>query len=223
MSRILSDTETIVIENIKRLLKDTQLSQAKLAALAGIPNITLSQVLNNRMVMRVDHVHRIAEAFGLPPYQLLMKNLSEEIPKLIDRLRSTPGTREQAMTDVLSALTAYVKEGPSAERHSIFKLSREEPKGRGIVQVFQTHVRDKAVIHNFCIHAKKSKKVVGIKIYPLMTGLAKIAQEGKHPTLLAEYQYNRTSRKGQFKYYGPQKSLLAAQALSQNPIRPKRK
>lgn len=223
MNRTLSDTEVIVVENIKRLLKDTRLSQAKLAALAGIPGITLSQVLNRRMVMRVDHVHRIAEAFGLPPYQLLMKNLREEIPRLLDRLRTTPGAREQTMTDVLTALTAYVKEGPRVEHHSIFKLIGEEPKGRGIVQIFQTHVRDRAVIHNFCIHAKKSKKVVGIKIFPLMTGLAKIAQAGKSPPLLAEYRYNRTSRKGQFKYYGPQKPLLAAQALSQELTPPKKK
>lgn len=202
MKRRISGTEAIVIENIERLLKDNRLSQAKLATLARIPGITLSQVLNNRMVMRVDHVHRVAEAFGLPSYQLLMKDLTEDIPAMIERMRNTPGSREKALPDLVTALSAYVKETPHVEEFSLFKFVRDEPQPRGVVKVYETHIRDKAVIYNFCAHMKKAPKVVGIKIFPQLSGLAKIAHVQNPPPTLAEYSFNRTTRKGVFNFYG---------------------
>ena len=201
MKRTISSTEAIVIENIERLLKDNRLPQAKLASLTGIPGITLSQVLNNRMVMRIDHVHRIAEAFGLPPYQLLMKDLTEDIPSMIERMRNTPGSREQALSDLVTALSAYVKETPRVEQFSLFKFVREEPMQRGNVKVYETHIRDKAVIYNFCAHMKKIKKVVGIKIFSQSSSQNKKIHLGTLPKLLAEYNYNRTTRKGIFHFY----------------------
>lgn len=202
MKRKSSETEATVITNIKHLLQLNRLSQAKLASLTGIPGITLSQVLNNRMVMRIDHVHRIAEAFGLPPYQLLMKDLTEDIPSMIERMRNTPGSREQALSDLVTALSAYVKETPRVEQFSLFKFVRDEPRPRGIVKVYETHIREKSVIYNFCAHMKKSPKVIGIKIFPQLSGLAKIAHSESPPSPLAEYSFNRTTRKGVFNFYG---------------------
>ena len=57
--------------NIRRMMVRNELSQQKLAALSGVPQVTISRVLNARNDPAVSVVSRLAEAFDTSVDKLL--------------------------------------------------------------------------------------------------------------------------------------------------------
>lgn len=96
--------------NISRLLashKDIN-NQTKLAKKSGISQPTISRILSQELVASIDTVQRLANAFGLAAWQLLVDNLDPDNPPMLRELSEED--RENAKR-LIWALRAFGAEG----------------------------------------------------------------------------------------------------------------
>lgn len=60
-----------VIDNIRRLIKDKGLKQTFVAEQAGMTDQQLTDILNNRRLLRVEHLAPLARVLGVSVEQLI--------------------------------------------------------------------------------------------------------------------------------------------------------
>lgn len=89
----------VVAANLARLMKATPSldTNTKLFNRAGIPVATISRILNGKTACTIDMLDRIAPAFNLEPWQLLVPNLSPSNPQI---LRTSSDTEEALYTKI---------------------------------------------------------------------------------------------------------------------------
>lgn len=61
------------IENIKRIIKDKGLKQTFVAERAGMTDQQLSDILNKRKLLRVEHLEPLAKALGVDVKKLIQE------------------------------------------------------------------------------------------------------------------------------------------------------
>lgn len=80
-------TKTVLARNLRYLMGDRGWDQVDLAKKSGVSQKTVSNILNEMKVPGLDTVDKLAGAFGLNLWQLIM-------PGLVDDLRSPTSIRE---------------------------------------------------------------------------------------------------------------------------------
>lgn len=85
-------------ERIKTIRKEKGLSQAKLADASGLKKITISEYEAGKYKPRTENIIKIADALGVPPFQIGGSELWDELTDL-DRLQ-----KESKLFDLLFAL-----------------------------------------------------------------------------------------------------------------------
>jgi transcriptional regulator with XRE-family HTH domain len=72
-------TRETVAENVKALLRLREWSQAELGRQAGLPTRTVNSVVNKEGACTVETAEKIANAFGLSGWHLLIPSLPDEL------------------------------------------------------------------------------------------------------------------------------------------------
>lgn len=72
-------TRATLAENVKYLRDARDWSQTYLAKVASVPQKTISNIEANRHSVSLDAVNRIAQAFGLEGWHLIIPNLPREL------------------------------------------------------------------------------------------------------------------------------------------------
>lgn len=87
--------------NVRLLMDKAGFDQADLAKRAGVSQKTISNLVNARTAPTLDNVERVARAFGLTAWHLIMPNLPDElvaggkIEKLVSKyIAADPAERE---------------------------------------------------------------------------------------------------------------------------------
>lgn len=68
-----------LIKNLRFLMRREGLSEERLATRAGVAQKTINKILNNQSAPTLDTVDKIAEAFGINLWHLVMPALPEEL------------------------------------------------------------------------------------------------------------------------------------------------
>jgi len=79
MARDRPATRETVAANLKALLRIRQWSQAELARQAGLPTRTVNSVVNMEGACTVETADKLAAAFGLRGWHLLIPNLPDDL------------------------------------------------------------------------------------------------------------------------------------------------
>jgi transcriptional regulator with XRE-family HTH domain len=77
-------TKTVVIENIRTLMRINDDTTYSLAEKSGLPQSTIVNILSGRHKISVEAADTVAAAYGLEGWHLLMRNLNGD---LIDSTR----------------------------------------------------------------------------------------------------------------------------------------
>lgn len=68
-----------IIRNLRHLMRKEKLSEQALAKRAGVAQKTINKILNNQSAPTLDTISRLAAAFGLNNWHLIMPNLPDEL------------------------------------------------------------------------------------------------------------------------------------------------
>ncbi len=71
----------MVIENIKKIIKDKGMKQCVVAERAGFSRSELSNILNRRKMLRIEHINLIAQALNVEVNTLFKRKGGEESGK----------------------------------------------------------------------------------------------------------------------------------------------
>ena len=103
-------TAEVFVENLKYLMRLHDYKQISLAEKAGLSQKTISNILTNRQVPSIETVQRLAEAFSLDGWHMMM-------PGLPDDLKSSRSIEE--------LYYGYVRSSPEGRRHIEMVAERE--------------------------------------------------------------------------------------------------
>lgn len=75
------ETERIIAANLRTLMKHAKHSERDLEKLSGVSQKTINNVLHARGEAKIPTVDKIAQAYGLHGWQLMMKSLPHDLTK----------------------------------------------------------------------------------------------------------------------------------------------
>jgi len=103
-------TAKVLARNLHYLMEDRGWTQAETAKRAGCDQKTISNILNEKKISKLDLVDSIAKAFGLHPWPLIL-------PSLIDDLENG--------SSVADLYRSYFKSSREGRQHIISVAERE--------------------------------------------------------------------------------------------------
>jgi len=199
----LTETEKIVIENLKRILKVNKMSQKQLARALAMSEASVNQLFTGRMRFKVKHLDKISNLFSISPNKFLIKDMKEnEIGKQIKKVLID-------IDEIIKNENIFSEEDET--RTTAVKLLKESPDivRRGKLREYITRVKDEKFLRYFCNREKLKPKVTKIIIYydlgsSKSSGLGKIIQKySKQDFNLNNYSKKKiiVERRSHFTYH----------------------
>lgn len=104
-----SHTVRLLAENLNRLMDERQLANRRLALSCGLGEGTIQRIRRAQVAIQIDTLERLANYFGLEPWQLLTSRMDPVHPPA-----TFPTAEEQALYEKFKALARQFRPDQSA-------------------------------------------------------------------------------------------------------------